>query len=334
MRLIVHPGLPKAGSTTIQAFMRKYETRLRAAGVGSVQTTERSAAERAEQILSGAKQQADAGMKHVIVSQEALAGWPRVRVERLVSDLKLASYDVEVVLVLRQYEPWAVSMAMQRVRTLRGYPMRDPEPVWEWLDTWHTAGAPLKIVPLESKQGLLPSFMAAAGIDVPEEWMQKAAGAINKSPSAQQFGAFILLDRAIAIAAAVDPDVLADKNVLRIKKMIRGLLDGGEHHRKPIVVRVDDEFRAELLDYLILQLEEPMAATAGENTKTEAQIRSAFKAARRGVAVDSESARKAAEQFTAVVKAGLPPEILQLRRWCAQPGHEVAAGIMLPEGSG
>ncbi len=330
MHVVIHPGLPKAGSTTIQAFTRKFESRLRGLGVGYVQTTERSGAARAQQVLDGVSELATAGLKHGLVSQEALAGWPRVRVNRLIADLKDAGHDVEVVLVVRAYEPWVLSMAMQRVRTLRGSPIREPEPVWEWLEIWRGLSVPVSIIPLGAEDRLLPAFWAAARIDVPAEWLRKGAVALNKSPAAEQFGVFIRLDQAIALAMASDPDVLNGRNAMKIKKLIRGLLDGGEHHRKPIVVRIDDEFRSELLEYLITQFEEQLAAAAGEDRQAEAAIRTAFKIARRAVSVDSDTASEAAEQFNAAVRDGLSPALTHLRRWCEQPGNEDVASILLP----
>ncbi len=333
--------MTKCGSTTIQSFLQSREDDLREMGVAYVQPhVEVDRSDLLVQIIEGIDA-LDPGTEHVIASHESLLESPREDVIAFLDALDDRNIPVEVVVVLRRLSDWMISKERQRFRTLKGATEIEPPNVSEWLNNW--VGREMgprfarrtRVIDLDGERGLLATFASATRLPRMDKWSRDAQQVVNRAPGDREFALFLLLGTAVqlAIESVDDPStVLNERHTKRVRKFIRVLLSAGDHHRNPKVVELDEEFRDDLLGFMMNELEYDLRFLAGNDSSDARAIGGVMKEARSVLAGDAVGQAIQSEwiaRFTDSVNAQLPAVADGLREWCTSQKMRGVAEIML-----
>lgn len=345
MKVVIHPGMKKAGSTTIQTFFRTNAAGFAAVGVAQAHprgTTKNLIPEtitRVDKIIASG---GDSRFSHVLISHESLLEINGSGLHELLNALEDRDCTVEVVMVLRPLEGWAISRAVQRLKSLRGgvQELMIPD-VTVWFDAWLADDVqarlvrPTQFVDLASERGLLAEFAKKSQLPMPRKWTRLQVANVNLSPSGSDLALLAILDEALLLASAAGLSAAssAPGGISQLSGFISRLVNRGDHHRNPQSLDIDEEFRTDLLRYFLDVLSSQLLMSQELlGSRSHAELAALLQSARLLLADGQEAEALATEwqeRFVSAVAASVPAAESKLRSWCDRTGNTEIAAIML-----
>lgn len=298
MRIIVHPGMPKAGSSSLQAFFQANASTFSAEGVCYFQPEAgRVSPPMLNQITAAVR---TAKGESLVVSHESLCEPDWLDPEALVR--ALPDHQVEAVFVVRPLKDWMRSRERHRITRLRGSSV-GRAPKARWFDSWIDA-APVAFADL--RLGIPQAFLSAARLSMPE-------GAVVTPPANRS-----LPPRDLAIA--INRSIAESPGDFRLDKRwehLRRLLLNGQSHRGADSDPLDPQDRDEQLITVLRDYEDELSG------------RSLLRDAIAVVRGDQERTDWYISQFEAEVDLHVPVAEQALESWCRQRGRMDLAELML-----
>lgn len=343
MKVVLHPGMTKAGSTTIQNFFTVHSQALEQAGIGYLepQGSTKGLFDEVLRDLDDLLSRDPHRFTHIVISHESLFEAHEDVVVAFLDSMKDRGMPTRVVMVVRPVTEWIVSLSKQKAKALRGFRPDGGGPRAErLLETWVASPietrleCPVEFVPLKGPGGLLGEFIVRSGCPVPEDWKDWPSASVNVSPSGRELALYAALNEAIAMAvvdAGLGPDAISGPEAHDTRKVLGRLISNGDHHRRPAALAMDNQFRTELIQHfvghleaiLLEQVREPRAAKGIRSVMTEC----------RAMLKDSASSEALADkwqsEFLEAAASGGPRNEERFRRWCRDRGRPDLAELML-----
>ncbi|MDO8732936.1 MAG: hypothetical protein Q7L55_10275 [Actinomycetota bacterium] len=344
MKVVLHPGMPKAGSTTIQTYFRAHEDELRSSGIGYIQP-EGVTSGLPAQVISKLDDLLDVdNPTHVVVSHESLIEIGSDTLYPFLDELRSRDVTIEVVIIVRPLGEWAVSKEKQRLRSLKGTASPKRPAVEKWFSTWMAPeaedriGSPIRLVDLHAAEGLIPAFMNSAGLPLPDSWPQVTSLAVNRSPVERDLAIYLVLNDAIRWAQEEWPEDERTSNgrhLREIRQFIAEILASGDHHRTPRELGLDEDLRSRLLVHFFDDLEATLSDRLQQQKPEAAErVRKLTQEALTILRAGPRSERYVnarVKSFLAGLATPIAESEARFRTWTVQNHATELAALMLPE---
>jgi hypothetical protein len=193
----------------------------------------------------------------------------------------------------------------------------------------------VQFIPLNTPGGIVKEFVSRSDLPMPDGWETWSAPSVNRSPQGLELGLYAALNEAIAVTVAASPsgvDLLETDEVRTVRGFLGRLISRGDHHRQPIRMDVDEQFRLDLLGYFINELEGALLAEV-VHQEARKSVESAIRAARvmlKGSDEGVDLARRWEEGFLTEARTGATGAEAKLRTWCERSGRTDVEGLLLP----
>lgn len=341
--------MPKAGSTSIQAFLQSNMAELRTRGISYVEPASASSLEDLfTQVTDGVSAMlASTNAKDisvVVVSHESILEADPGAVSEFLEQLVHMGMEIDVVVVTRRLADWVVSMENQRLRTLKGSRGQRVAPVDRWFATWMAPqvtsrlASPVQFIDLGAPEGLLRAFAAASHLDIPDELFSKSETGRNRSASGNELAVYMLLDDALTVALRATLDekrLLKSPRFREIRKFLRLLLGDGDHHRKPRDLGLDSELRLQLLLHFVDDFGDALVeGLTDEERDSRREISMMIKDARgvlAGTRASDDVRLDALSRFAERASRSVPATEAVFGRWCKAVNRPDLAALLLGE---